>query len=122
MLHYRRTGPTQMADIIVNRSPRLIVAEAFGKHTEVNPYGFTILVEDVPPPPAPTLKEKTLEQPGHTPPARPEEPTVQKPEEPAKAETAPKTEKAPKQPEPATQKAEPAPDKTEQPEQPAPEK
>ena len=117
VLHYRRTGPTQMADIIVNRSPRLIVAEAFGKHTEVNPYGFTILVEDIPP--APTLKEKTLEQPGHTPPAQPEEPTVQKAEEPAKAETEPKTEKAPKQPEPATQKVEPAPDKTEQP---APEK
>ena len=96
VLHYRRTGPTQIADIIVNRSPRLIVAEAFGKHTEVNPYGFTILVEDVPPPPASTLEEKTLEQPGHTPPARPEEPTVQKAEEPAKAETEPKTEKAPK--------------------------
>jgi len=108
VLHYRRTGPTQMADIIVNRSSRLIVAEAFGKHTEVNPYGFTILVEDVPPPPAPTLEEKTLEQPGHTPPAQPEEPAVQKAEEPAKAkaETEPKTEKAPKQPEPATQKAE----------------
>ena len=100
MLHYRRTGPTQMADIIVNRSSRLIAAEAFGKHTEVNPYGFTILVEDVPPPPAPTLEEKTLEQPGHTPPARPEEPTVQKAEESAKAkaetEPAPKAEKAPR--------------------------
>ena len=107
MLHYRRTGPTQMADIIVNRSPRLIVAEAFGKHTEVNPYGFTILVEDVPPPPAPTLKEKTLEQPGHTPSAQPEEPAVQKAEEPAKAETEPKTEKAPKaEPAPTLENAE----------------
>ena len=58
VLHYRRTGPTQMADIIVNRSSRLIVAEAFGKHTEVNPYGFTILVEDVPPPRPPRWRKK----------------------------------------------------------------
>ncbi len=68
VLHYRRTGPTQMAEIIVNRSSRLIVEESFGKHTEVNPYGFTILVEDVPPPPAPVLEKQSMEEPDQTPP------------------------------------------------------
>lgn len=46
VLHYRRVGHTQTAEIICNRSPRLIVAKSFGQYTEVNPYGFTILVED----------------------------------------------------------------------------
>lgn len=85
VLQYRRTGPTQMAEIIVNRSPRLIAAEAFGKHTEVNPYGFTILVEDVPPPtPEPIRPAKK------TPPApeKPAERAANPAAEPAAASTA----------------------------------
>ncbi len=46
LLHFRRVGPTQSAEIILNHSPRLRVVLAFGKATEVNPEGFTILVED----------------------------------------------------------------------------
>ena len=48
VLHYRRVGKTQTAEIICNRSSHLIGVTAFGKHTEVNPYGFTVLVEDNP--------------------------------------------------------------------------
>ena len=48
LLHYRRSGKTTSADIIINRSARLIAVEAFGKITEVNPYGFTIVLEDTP--------------------------------------------------------------------------
>ena len=36
----------QTAEIILNRGPHLIAEEAFGKNTEVNPGGFTVLVED----------------------------------------------------------------------------
>ena len=39
-------GKTQTAEIILNRGPHLIAEEAFGKSTEVNPCGFTVLVED----------------------------------------------------------------------------
>ena len=46
VLHYRRVGKTQTAEIILNRGPHLIAEEAFGKSTEVNPCGFTVLVED----------------------------------------------------------------------------
>jgi len=46
VLQYRRIGKTQTAEIILNRGPHLISASAFGKNAEVNPYGFTILVED----------------------------------------------------------------------------
>ena len=46
MLHYRRVGKEQTAEIILNNGPHLIVRTAFGKQTEVNPGGFTILVED----------------------------------------------------------------------------
>lgn len=46
VLHYRREGKTQTAEIILNRGPHLISASAFGKQTEVNPGGFTVLVED----------------------------------------------------------------------------
>ena len=46
MLHYRRVGKTQTAEIILNRGPHLIARAAFGKQAEVNPGGFTILVED----------------------------------------------------------------------------
>ena len=46
VLHYRRVGKEQSAEIILNNGPHLIVRTAFGKQTEVNPGGFTILVED----------------------------------------------------------------------------
>ena len=46
LLHYRRVGPTQSAEIALNRSNALRVITAFGKAAEVNPMGFTILVED----------------------------------------------------------------------------
>ena len=46
LLHYRRVGPTQSAEIALNRSNSLRVITAFGKAAEVNPMGFTILVED----------------------------------------------------------------------------
>ncbi len=45
MLHYRRVGKEQSAEIILNNGPHLIVRTAFGKQTEVNPGGFTILVK-----------------------------------------------------------------------------
>ena len=48
VLHYRRVGRTQTAEIILNRSEHLLSVEAFGKQAEVNPHGFTILVEDTP--------------------------------------------------------------------------
>ena len=46
ILHYRRVGIVQTAEIILNRGPHLIAEEAFGKNTEVNPGGLTVLVED----------------------------------------------------------------------------
>ena len=46
LLQYRRVGRTQTAEIVLNRSPRLVAVTAFGKTTEVNPWGFTVLVED----------------------------------------------------------------------------
>ena len=46
VLHYRRVGKEQSAEIILNRGPHLIARTAFGKQAEVNPCGFTILVED----------------------------------------------------------------------------
>ena len=47
VLHYQRVGATETAEIIVNRSEHIIVEPlASGKHTEVNPMGFTIVVEE----------------------------------------------------------------------------
>ena len=46
VLHYRRVGKNQTAEIIFNRGPHLLAETAFGKSTEVNPGGFTVLVED----------------------------------------------------------------------------
>ena len=46
VLHYRRVGKTQTAEIILNRGPHLIAELAFGKYAEVNPGGFTVLVEE----------------------------------------------------------------------------
>ena len=47
ILHYQRVGEVETAEIIVNRSEHIIVEPlASGKHTEVNPMGFTIVVEE----------------------------------------------------------------------------
>ena len=46
VLHYRRIGKTQTAEIILNRGRHLIAEQAFGKFAEVNPGGFTVLVEE----------------------------------------------------------------------------
>ena len=46
VLHFRRVGKTQTAEVILNRGPHLLCTQAFGKAAEVNPQGFTILVED----------------------------------------------------------------------------
>ena len=47
ILHYQRIGKTETAEIVVNRSEHIIVEPlASGKHTEVNPMGFTIVVEE----------------------------------------------------------------------------
>ena len=47
ILHYQRVGEAETAEIIVNRSENIIVEPlASGKHTEVNPMGFTIVVEE----------------------------------------------------------------------------
>ena len=47
VLHYQRVGAAETAEIIVNRSEHIIVEPlASGKHTEVNPMGFTIVVEE----------------------------------------------------------------------------
>ena len=48
ILHYQRIGEAETAEIIVNRTEHIIVEPlASGKHTEVNPMGFTIVVEEV---------------------------------------------------------------------------
>ncbi len=46
LLHYRRVGQRQTAEIVLNRGPHLRCVTAFGQQAEVNPGGFTILVED----------------------------------------------------------------------------
>ncbi len=47
ILHYQRIGAEETAEIIVNRSEHIVVETlASGKHTEVNPMGFTIVVEE----------------------------------------------------------------------------
>ena len=48
ILHYQRIGQAETAEIIVNRTEHIIVETlASGKSTEVNPMGFTIVVEEV---------------------------------------------------------------------------
>ena len=48
VLHYQRIGEFEVAEIIVNRTEHIIVEPlASGKHTEVNPMGFTIVVEEL---------------------------------------------------------------------------
>ena len=48
ILHYQRVGKVETAEIIVNRTEHIIVETlASGKSTDVNPMGFTIVVEEV---------------------------------------------------------------------------
>ena len=48
ILHYQRIGEVETAEVIVNRTEHIIVETlASGKSTEVNPMGFTIVVEEV---------------------------------------------------------------------------
>ena len=48
VLHYQRIGLVETAEIIVNRTEHIIVETlASGKSTEVNPMGFTIVVEEI---------------------------------------------------------------------------
>ena len=48
ILHYQRVGKVETAEIIVNRTEHIIVETlASGKSTEVNPMGFTIVVEEI---------------------------------------------------------------------------
>ena len=48
VLHYQRIGETETAEVIVNRTESIIVETlASGKCTEVNPMGFTIVVEEI---------------------------------------------------------------------------
>lgn len=47
VLHYRRIGPTQTADIIVNHTPKLLLRTAAdGQTVEVNPRGHTVVVSE----------------------------------------------------------------------------
>lgn len=46
LLHYQRAGQWETADVLCNRTPHLLVEEIGGKAAEVNPYGFTIAVQD----------------------------------------------------------------------------
>jgi glycosidase len=47
LLHYQRIGTSETADIILNCSEHILIETLdSGKSTEVNPMGFTILVEE----------------------------------------------------------------------------
>ena len=45
-LHYRRTGPTEVADVFINRSAHSRLCQVQGKYLEVNPMGFAIVTND----------------------------------------------------------------------------
>ena len=45
-LHYRRTGPTEVADVFINRSAHSRLGQVQGKYLEVNPMGFAIVTND----------------------------------------------------------------------------
>ena len=46
LLHFTRTGPTEILDAIFNCGPHLKLAIIDGKSTQVNPYGFTLTVRE----------------------------------------------------------------------------
>lgn len=47
VLHFTRTGPTEVANVICNRGPHVLAAPIGEKATGVNPFGFTITVEEL---------------------------------------------------------------------------
>ncbi len=46
LLHFTRSGPTEILDAIFNRGPHLLVEDIDDKSTQVNPYGFTLTVRE----------------------------------------------------------------------------
>ena len=46
LLHFTRSGPTEILDAVFNRGPHLLLASIGDKSTQVNPYGFTITVRE----------------------------------------------------------------------------
>ena len=46
LLHYRRRGRTQTAEIALNRTPRLLTVQMFGQPAEVEPFGFAVLTQN----------------------------------------------------------------------------
>ena len=46
ILHYTRTGPTETADAIFNRTAHIHVEPIGQKVTEINPFGFTVTVRE----------------------------------------------------------------------------
>ena len=46
LLHFVRTGPTELVNVICNRGEHMLVAPIGEKSTAVNPFGFTITVEE----------------------------------------------------------------------------
>lgn len=46
LLHFSRSGPTEILDAIFNRGPHLLLEEIDDKSTQVNPYGFTLTVRE----------------------------------------------------------------------------
>lgn len=46
LLHFTRTGPTEILDAVFNRGPHIRIVSIGNKAAEVNPYGFTITVRE----------------------------------------------------------------------------
>ena len=46
LLHYRRRGRTQTAEIALNRTPRLLTVQMFGQPAEIEPFGFAVLTQN----------------------------------------------------------------------------
>lgn len=46
ILHFTRTGPTEILDAVFNRGPHFYLATIEEKSTQVNPYGFTLTVRE----------------------------------------------------------------------------
>ncbi len=46
ILHFTRTGPTEILDAVFNRGPHFYLATIDEKSTQVNPYGFTLTVRE----------------------------------------------------------------------------
>lgn len=46
VLHFRRVGKTQTAEVVLNRGQRLLCTNVFGRPAEISPLGFTVQVQD----------------------------------------------------------------------------